>query len=210
MNKLLFAIVLLLVACTPAVNPTPTPQVITVYASPITQPWLLDAYQCAQKYQLILSNVNDPAQAEFVIRMGEPDTLTALAYQIGREDILIMAHSASPLQNLTLEQTRALFSSPAAQAQVWLFPAAEDIQQVFAREVMQSAAITSRARLALSPQQMSDVLKTDKNAIGFLPRHWKTETMREIFNLADVPVLVLTESEPQGALKELLGCLQKK
>ena len=209
MNKILFAILLVLVACSPALNPTPTPRVITIYASPITQPWLTDAYNCAREYQLILSNVNDPAQAEIAIRLGEPDTLKSLAFQIDRDDILIVTHSESPLQNMSLGQVQALFSNSGALAQIWVFPPTQDIQQIFTREGMQNTAITSQARLATSPQQMSDALNSDKNSIGILPRRWKTGTAREIFSLADVPVLALTKSEPQGALKELLGCLQK-
>jgi hypothetical protein len=32
---------------------------------------------------------------------------------------------------------------------------------------------------------------------------------REVFMVATVPVLVLTNSEPQAVIKELIACLQK-
>ena len=210
MNKFLFASLIFLVACAPTVNPTPTPQVITVYASPATQPWLSEVYKCAQGLQLIISDVNDPAQAALAIRMGEPAPLKSPAYEIGRDDLLIVTQPASPLQNLTVEQVRALFSDPGATTQIWVFAPAEDIQQVFSEDVMQGAPLTSQARLGLSPRQMSDAINNDKNVVGLLPRRWKTETARELYSLADVPVLALTQSEPHGALQELLACLQKR
>ena len=200
----------MLAACAPAATPAPTlPVIISIHASALTQSWLPKAYDCAQKFQLILSDVNDPAQADISIRIGEPVPPESSAYQIGQDDVLILTNPENPLQNLTLEQVRAVFSDPGKQSvQVWVFAPGEDLQQVFSREVMQDTAITSLANLALSPQQMLDALNKDKNAIGLLPRHLKNETLHEIFNIPAVPVLALTTSEPKDAVKKLLGCLQ--
>jgi len=210
MNKFLLASLLCLVACAPVVNPTITPALITVHASAQTQPWLSEVYACAQKLQFVLSNVNDPAQADIAIRMGEPVSLKLPAYQIGTDDLLVVTNRESPLQNMTLEQVQALFSDPGTQPlQVWVFAQGEDIEQVFSREVLQDTALTSLANLALSPQQMSDTLNNDKNSVGILSRRWKAGTVREIFVLTNIPILALTGSTPQGPVKELLSCLQK-
>jgi hypothetical protein len=209
-NISLFTSLLFLASCTPTAAPPATVQVITIYASPATQPWLSEVYACAQGSQFVLSNTADPAQAELSIRMGEPGNLKSPAYQIGSDDILIIANRESPLQNLTLEQAQTLFSIPGAATQVWVFAPGEDIQQVFTRQMMKDAVLTPGARLALSPQQMSDILNNDKGSVGLLPRRWKAGTVRDIFSLKDIPILALTKSEPQGALKELLGCLQKR
>lgn len=210
MNRFFFVCLLFFAACTPANNLTATPQIITVYASPATQPWLSEAYTCAQELQLVISNSNDPAQADITIRMGEPISLNLPVFQIGTDDLLVVVHRESPVQNMAVEQVRALFSKPDASAQIWVFASGEDIQQYFSREVMQTASLASSARIALSPQQMSDALNTDKNIVGILPRRWMAGTVRVIFTLADVPVLALTRSEPEGAIKELLSCLQKR
>ena len=210
MNKFLLASLLCLVACVPVVNPTISPVLITVHASAQTQPWLSEVYDCAQKLQFVLSNVNDPLQADIAIRMGEPAFLKLAAYQIGTDDLLVVTNRESPLQNMTLEQVKALFSDPGAQPlQVWVFAQGEDIEQVFSRDVLQGTALTSLANLALSPQQMSDTLNNDKNSVGILSRRWKVGTVREIFALTNIPILALTSSTPQGPIKELLGCLQK-
>jgi hypothetical protein len=75
---------------------------------------------------------------------------------------------------------------------------------------MSRLPVTSLARLAASPQQMSDILNSEKNAVGLLPRHWQAGAAREVFRLADAPVLALTQSEPQGSIKTLIACLQQK
>ena len=210
MNRLLFATLLFLAACTPAAVPTGTPSLVRVYASAATRPWLAAAYKCAESQQLILSNVLDPQQADISLRMGEPDRLSSLAYQIGQDDLLVVTRSDSPLQNLTAAEIQALFSDPEPlSVQVWVFAPGEDIQQVFARDVLREQVVTSLARAAVNPQQMSDALNQDKNAVGILPRHSLTGTLRAVFSLPNVPVLALTPAEPQGLIKTLLACLQK-
>jgi hypothetical protein len=123
---------------------------------------------------------------------------------------LIVAHRQSPMQNLTLESARALFAGQGdPSVQVWVYGPDDDVQEVFDQVVMTGLRITSSARLAATPQQMSDTLVNEPNSVGILPRHWKVGNDREVFRVATVPVLVLTKSEPQGAIKELISCLQK-
>jgi hypothetical protein len=71
--------------------------------------------------------------------------------------------------------------------------------------------------VAVNPQQMSDVLNSESNAVGILPRHWNPSTgsgqgagdVREVYSVAKVPVLAIAQSEPQGVINHLIGCLQK-
>lgn len=209
---ILSALGMLLVACsqTPTATPENKPLIITVFATASTQSWLTDTYTCAESLHYILSSVNDPAQAEISIRIGEPAQVNTPAFQIGQEDLLIVTHRESPLQNLTLEDAQKLFSNPEPEIiQVWAYGPGEDIEEVFAQEVMNGRTVTSLARLAASPQQMSDSINQDKNTVGFLPRHWKAGTVRDIFTLPKIPVLAIVKTEPQGAIKDILACLQK-
>ena len=210
MYKIILAILLLCSACTPESASASAPQVVKVYVTAAAQPWLMEASTCASRSLVILSNVIDPAQADIFIRVGEPDKLTRPAFQIDREDLLIVTHRESPLQTLSTDGVRALFAGQGqADVQVWVFGSGEDLQQVFAREIMRGGPVTSLARLSVSPQQMSDTLNAEKNAVGLLGRHWKTGTVREVFSLPGQPVLAITAAEPQGAVKEILACLQK-
>lgn len=189
--------------------PQPTPEVVTVYSTSAAAPWLSDVYACAELVAVI-SRVEDPASADIVLRIGEPKFLTSFAYQIDEEEILIVTHRQSPVQNLTLDEAQALFAGLGdPSVQVWAYASDQDIQQVFDQFVMEGRSVTSSARVAVGPQQMSDTLVHESNAVGILPRHWKAGDVREVLYVAKVPVLAITQSEPQGAVNPLIGCLQK-
>ena len=193
-------------------TPPATPQLVTVYTTSAAQPWLSDLYTCAaQLNNVALSRIDDSSLAEISLRVGEPRLLTAPAYQIDTEEILIVTHHVSPVQNLTLEEARAIFAGQGdPSVQVWMYASEEDVQKVFDQFVMEGRTVTPSARLAVNPQQMSDTLVNESNALGILPRHWKAGDVREVFSVATVPVLAITQVEPQGMINELIACLQSK
>jgi hypothetical protein len=207
-NDILILFFLLLTGCTSS-TPLATPQLVTVYSTSAAQPWLAPLYACAESFAVI-SRVDDLTSANILLRVGEPEFLDLPAYQIDTEEILIATHRQSPVQNLTLEEARALFAGHGdPSVQLWVYASEEDVQEVFDQVVMAGRSVASSARLAVNPQQMSDVLVNESNAVGILPRHWKAGDVREVFTFATVPVLVITNSEPQDVLQELIACLQK-
>ena len=202
----LFSIVLF--SCSTG-TPQPTPQPVSVYSTSAAQPWLTELYACAESLAVI-SRVDDELSADIVLRVGEPAFLASPAHQIDTEDILIVTHRQSPVHNLTLEEARALFAGQRdPSVQVWVYAAEEDVQGVFDQFVMEGRIVTSSARLAVNPQQMSDTLVNESNAVGILPRHWKVGDARDVYLVASVPVLAQTDLGPQDVVKELIACLQK-
>lgn len=190
-------------------TPTATPQLVTVYSTSAAQPWLPEFYECAGTSSVI-SRSDDPSSAEIVLRVGEPQLLASPAFQIDTEEILIVTHRQSPIQNLNLKGSRALFAGQGdPSVQVWVYASGEDVQEAFDQAVMAGGRVSPSARLAFTPQQMSDTLVNERNAVGILPRHWKAGDVREVFRVATVPVLAITKSEPQDVIKELIACLQK-
>ncbi len=206
----LLATTCLLFVCSCSTNTPPaTPQLINVYSTSAAQPWLPPLYACAGSSSVI-SRVDDPSSADIVLRVGEPEILVSSAYQIDMEEILIVTHRQSPVQNLTLEEARILFTGQGdPSVQVWIYASEEDMQIVFDQVVMEGRNVTPSARLAVNPQQMSDTLVNESNTVGILPRHWKVGDVRDVYLVATVPVLAMTQSEPEGVIKELLTCLQK-
>jgi len=101
-----------------------------------------------------------------------------------------------------------LFAQGSPSAQVWVYSSDADLQRAFDQLVMKGRSVSSSAKVAVSPQNMSDVLNSESNAVGFLPRHWKMGNVREVFSAGRVPVLAITKPEPQGAVIELISCLQ--
>lgn len=204
----LFLLLFINSACSPSTPPA-IPEVISVYSTAAAQPWLSELYDCAGTASVV-SRVDDPSAATIVLRLGEPESLASPAYQIDTEEILVVTQRQSPVQNLTLEGARALFAGQDdPSVQVWVYASGEDIQEVFNRLVMQGQNIPPAARLAVDPQHMSDTLVNEPNTVGILPRHWKVGDSREVLSVGSVPVLAITAVEPQGAVRQLLACLQK-
>ncbi|HEY5731057.1 MAG TPA: hypothetical protein VIS72_13470 [Anaerolineales bacterium] len=199
---------LLLSSCATETPQTP-PTVVTVYSSSSATPWLADVYSCAESIAIV-QRVDDPASADIVLRVGEPAYLSTPAYQIDQEEILIVTHRQSPVQNLTLDEAQALFMGLGdLPVQLWIYDPAEDVFEVFDQFVMKGRSVSSSARVAVTPQQMSDVLNAESNAVGILLRRWRAGDVREVYSVAKVPVLAITQTGPQGVTSQLIGCLQK-
>jgi hypothetical protein len=109
---------------------------------------------------------------------------------------------------LTLAEAQELFASGNPSIEVWVYSSDADTQRAFDQLVMQGRSVTSSARIAVSPQNMSDVLNSESNAVGILPRHWLAGSLREVYTAGTVPVLAITNSEPQDVILQLLSCLQ--
>src|SRR5215216_2791139 len=86
-----------------------TLELVSAYSTSAAEPWLSALYDCAGT-GTVISRVDDSASADIVLRVGEPQILVDSAYQIDSEEILIVTHRQSPVQNLTLESARALFA----------------------------------------------------------------------------------------------------
>lgn len=205
MKKLFFFFLFVLSACTPQAQVTPI-QVVTVYATSAAEPWLSGLFTCADSLSVVL-NVT-AGSPDISLRVGEPETIISPIYQIDEEEILIVTNHESSVQNLNLAEAQELFAQGNPSAQVWVFTSEADVQVVFDQLVMKGRSITSSAKLATSPQQMSDLLNAEKDSVGVLPRHWKAGSVREVFSAGTVPVLAITKSEPQGVVGELIACLQ--
>jgi len=198
---------IILFSCTPATQPTSQTEVVTVYADSAAEPWRSELFACANDLSVVL---NISAQApEIYLRLGEPEMLVSPAYQIDEEEILIVTHRESLLQSLSLEEAQALFAGQGdASVQVWVYSSDADMQILFDQLVMKGRSVTSFARLAVSPQEMSDVLNSDSSVVGILPRRWKMGNVREVYSAGMAPVLAITKDEPRGVVSELIGCLQ--
>lgn len=205
-----FIFMFLFAACAPVATPTPEPQIINVYATPAAQPWLADAFACAPP-GIAIRVADMPAEADIALRLGEPELLFTAAYQIDTEEILVVTHRQSPLQNMAVEEVRELFAGQGdPSVQVWVYAQGEDVQGVFEQAVMQGRSVTSLARLAVSPQHISDTLNNEPNAVGILPRRWKVGDSRFIYSIPDVPVLAILNDEAHGGVRAVIACLQEQ
>lgn len=215
--------ILLITSCT-QVAPTTTLEPIRVQYSFATQPWLANLANCAGQNvtmsELRAAGFQDPQSTDLDMRIGNPGNLTNPGYQIGADDLLVIVNPKKPVNELTADQVRGIFTGriqtweainhTATPIQVWVFPNGEDVQQVFEQTILGGSPVTSLARFANSPGEMLKAVANDPNSIGIITRHLKTSDTTDVFTaVRSMPVLAITESEPQGALAQILACLQK-
>lgn len=205
-RSFIFLLSSFLFACVPAPS-SPLP-LVDVYASPAAQPFLEELYACADEASITLNITAESPQIQ--LRLGFPDGWEGSAFQVGVEELLAAASLHSPLPSLTPQGARELFAGRGdPSVQVWAYAADSDAQKEFESALLDGQSVTSRARLALSPAHMVEALTADPNAVGILPRRWMTAGLRELLVVASVPVLALTPSEPQGAARDLIACMQQ-
>lgn len=210
-RRLIFILASLVLFSCSTGTPLSAPQLVTVYSTAAAQTWLAPLYDCAGD-SVALSRVDSTASADIVLRLGEPEFLDVPAYQIGQEEIWIVTHHESPIPQMSREQIQALFAGLGDPSiQVWGYASGEDVQQVFDRFLMNGRSAGASMHVATDPQQIVDVLEMERQAVGILPVTWsmKMSGSRGLYQVATVPVLAITNSEPQGATRDLIGCLQK-
>jgi hypothetical protein len=210
-RRLLFLLSSLILFSCSTGTPASTPQLVTVYSTSAAQTWLAPLYDCAGA-SAVLSRVDNASSADIILRVGEPEFLDTPAYQIGQEEIWLITHHESVIPTMSLEQIQALFAGRGDPSiQVWGYASDEDVQQVFDRSVMEGRSVGASMRVATDPQQIVDVLESERQAVGILPVTWsmKMSGSRGLYQVAIVPVLAITRSEPQGVIQELIACLQK-
>jgi hypothetical protein len=214
---------ILLTGCNP-VTPDATPETISVEYTAASTPWLATIYKCAGgnvvNAELLAADFQDPQSFDLSIRIGQPDTLTSPAYQIGSEEIIIIVNPQNTVKQLTVEQVRGLFTGQIlnwqavgvsnGNVQVWVYSSGEDVQQIFEKAALGGNRVTGNARLATSPDEMTRAIAADVNAVGILTSHWKNSNVIDAFNAATAPVLVISKSEPLAAAKSMIACLQNK
>lgn len=188
-------------------QPARQSQFITAYSTPSAQPWMSDLFACADALNVTVEVTAE--QPEIYLRVGEPEDLLSPVYQIGEEELLVVTHRESPVQDLSLAEVQALFSGLGDESvQVWVYPSELDVQGLFDQFVMQGRSVASSALVAVNPQQMSDILNAESNSVGILPAHWKAGTVREVYSLGVFPVLAILNVEASGAVESIVACLQ--
>ena len=207
-------------------TPQASLQTVSVYSTFAAEPWLTDLYACADSVATLV-RVDDPNSADIVLQIGEPDFLSSFAYQIDEENVIVIMNSARP-PIVDLQQIKGLFmgqitdlnqitpdwgevhTDESGDVHVWVFSSDTDVQKVFDEFVLEGRPVVSTARVVATPQEMLNSIQSDTSSIGILSQRWNLDyKVFEQAAIATVPVLALTKSEPQGAVNQLIGCLQK-
>jgi hypothetical protein len=196
---------------------------ITVEYTPASAPWLEFVDECSDgnvvNAEQRAAAFLDPQSVDMTLRIGQPVSLTFPAFQISSEDILVILNSQNPVKSLIVEQVREIFSGqilnweklngPNNPVEVWVYSSGEDVWQIFDQAILGGSPVTSTANLASGPEEMVRAISSDINAVGLLTGHWKGNNYTAVYTIASVPVLVITQNKPRGAIQKMVACLQK-
>ena len=208
-------------ACTPLVPETPVIP-ITVQFTFATQPWLPAIQDCAGGEILAFEqraiDFQVLEETDLLLHLGDGSDAEN-TFQVGVEEIVVIAHPDNPLVSLTTAQVQEIFRGSAANwsrvggedlgIQVWVFPAGEELQRIFQEVGLTGAPISTYARLVSSPEAMLEAVAADQGAVGLLTRTLVTEAVKVLYSVNEVPVLAVLQEGAAGNITEIITCLQK-
>jgi len=229
LKSYLFFLTLILAACSQPLQFTqpPTPQTIRIAylssLSPLTEFLQFCISEQTEAYFVLeeIPKITIANQADLTFWLGEKPTSYAFAFPFGWEQLSIVINPKNPIDDLTIEGIRRLFSgeidnwneleSEDRPVSVWIYPEDYEIQRQFSLFLGEDRQTTSLAYLASNPAIVKEAIASDPGAIGFLPDAWidadLTSVQLETESLT-LPILALSNTEPKVAVRELIACLQ--
>jgi undecaprenyl-diphosphatase len=184
-----------------------------------------DLYACAGEAGLLVTPAAEPSwiEADLAVVLGEPAEPAPFMAGAGRENILPVVHTQNPVETLSLQELRDIYSGQAdkfqagqAEIVVWTYPSGHAVGAVFDRLALGGGATTSSAYLAPGSQEMLEAVSADPQAVGYLLEPWVNEDVRVVEIEAalpeplSLPVLVLGKAEPEGSLRNITACFQER
>lgn len=222
-----------LAGCQPGVTPipVPSPQVISLQVTPGLLS--LQAYyeQCAVNQPntgLVISTTATTALApgnNLALRWwssADPGIFVAI---VGQEELVMIVSHQNPLQTIQINDLQAIYTGtkrtwpgnqPTGEVQPWTYPDGEDTSEVFDHVILNGTAPRKYTYLAPDPSAMQEAVSANQNAIGYLPRRWLTDQVKEIqiqglsFENLSKPILVMSQAEPSSIQTDWILCLEER
>lgn len=224
MKHALLSLALLLAfitACAPltVTTPPPEPQVVRVTYSATLRPWVDALHACARQTPEIALIIDerslaspDLETADLTLWFGEPPQgYTGTAFNLGADEIVILAGSNLNSSRVSLLRLREIYSGAESDIQPWSYGQGSDIRLIFDQVVLAGAPPSLDVLLAPNPAAMLEAIAANPSAIGYVPKSWLSGDVQPIAVDGDAfwqPVLALTATEPQGGLRDFIACLQ--
>ncbi len=201
---------------------THTGDVYYVHISPALRPIWPAVQTCAAQQDgpvfVIRERFYDPADgADLYLHLGEPEPLPAFVAPLAWETIMVVVNSQNPVGEMSRRQVQDVFHAAVQNwsdlggkgaIQVWVLLEADETRQHFESLVLAPMRITPNARLAPDAELLAQSVADDPAAIGYLPGAWLNENLKSVDVGIRQPVLVLADSQPQDAVRDLVVCLQ--
>jgi hypothetical protein len=226
------------VGCAPVITQTPSPtlQLLTVGMPPALRVWKAEVVNCAEDipgYGLVLDEVIFEADTwdryDVVLSLGLEESFSGFSTQIGEENLAWVVNSENPIESIPADVIQSIYTgvitdwakievngaSYTQPISAWTYPERDILQQVFREAAGFPGAARIEALIAPDPAAMLEVVASEPGAIGYIPTGWLRDPTEGVKQAAwdgepvVLPVLGLAESEPQGAVRSLLVCLDQ-
>jgi phosphate transport system substrate-binding protein len=219
-------------------TPASTPQAIQVIYPTSLISWADKTAECASTNPLIAtysipsSTVDANIDAnDMILGLGEPSAMDVASYlsQVGSDQIVVVVNQDNNISQLSTTTLQSIYSGqisswgkdPGQQINVWVLPIGDPVRKYFDHAVLQSNALASEAMLAPDSKAMLLAISDNPNAIGYLAGSILASSNQTLVAKVKIiqldtslqeelhqPVIAITQSEPEGLLRELLVCLQ--
>jgi len=171
--------------------------------------------------------VEDVRNSIYDLAITSGEGLTDFTYQLGTDTLAIIVHPSNSIANLTDTQLSGIYGGyyPTWQSvtpevsgidatqtiQVFGYESNDDLGKRFTERWMPEGVISLRASIAPGPVEMVKAISTNPAAIGYIPGKWLTSAVKKISVGEDevFPTTMSTMKEPEGSLRDLMGCLQR-
>jgi hypothetical protein len=224
--------------CQPSTPPPmPTDQIWNIQISHSVN-WIAnDLHMCANQFgdsAIFLEVKPDDTilsgEADFGLRWGQDGTINTPAFILGWDEIIPIVHPQNQITHISREEVEALYlgnmktrktqadgTTLNPELHPWGYSPTNEIQKIFVSSVLSVPNPNIRlSGIAPDPAAMLQVVSSDQNAIGFIPRRWLNGTVKTIpienvdINRIRQPIIAITNHPPEGKLREWLLCLQSQ
>lgn len=231
-------LVIILTACKSIAeaSPPPTPAALRLAYAPALRPWVGRLAACAEKQPEAAMFLEEVPVSQFganqydaVLRLGGTPNPASYAVILGYDKLKIIVNAKNPVTSLNKADLSDLFDGSLAtwellsppngvyvvSVQVWSYLPESELANLTGSYLR--TKITNAAHLASHPGQVIEAVVDEPGAVGLVSDSWlvdKPEGVKTIdlpgeFLDQQIPVLAVTNSEPQGSLRTLLACVSK-
>jgi hypothetical protein len=205
-----FAALLFLAACAPQGAPNAE---MRIAISPAAQPASAALLACIPSSDELIVSIEslysgtfELADFDLFIRLGESSE-PEFAAQLATENIVIIL-APDNTASMTRAEAAALFSGQDESTELWIGPESDEARQLFETEVMLGSPVDGEAQLAANPEDILAAVAGNPSAAGVLPAAWADSRVQAVNLDLNVPLLAVAMTEPQGAARQVLACLQ--
>jgi len=225
-RTLLFLVLMNLVSCTQfQISPSPSPPIIIhVGITPSLVPSIQENLVfCASNtpgmgviLDLIPKKDLSLEDSDMIIQIGDPAMdINGFAYQIGWEEIVVIASADLHLVLNDKESIKEIYSSYQPELNILTYPSNHEIRNLF-DQIFEIEETTPYGLVVPNPTAMLDSIDQNQNAIGYVPASWITQEIHTValdsMESKDLlfPILVLLEKKPHEPTITFIGCLQQE